>query len=195
MKNNRPPLLCYFKLCAYFQNHWQIQTGIQVQIVDFSAHVTLKFDELPWKTIGHLSNVTSSFVHHFIAMCEFKLKFKVRKLLSWVLTSVTLTLTFCIDITFVIGNNSWTFHDNTMTGTLWNRCDRQTDGRISRIMPCYSYPTQGCGTRTRSTWVLNFWYSYCTHTREFQSNSTRTREQVLRYSYEYWHKYWYYLLM
>ena len=51
------------------------------------------------------------------------------------------------------------------------------------------------GTHTRSTRVLNFWYSYFTRTREFQSNSTRsctrTRGQVLRYLYEYWHKYWY----
>ena len=51
------------------------------------------------------------------------------------------------------------------------------------------------GTRTRSTRVLNFWYSYCTRTCEFQSNNTRTctriRGQVLRYSYEYWHQYWY----
>ena len=28
-----------------------------------------------------------------------------------------LTLTFCIDITFVIGNNSWKFHDDMMMGT------------------------------------------------------------------------------
>ena len=46
-------------------------------------------------------------------------------------------------------------------------------------------------TRTHSTRVLNFWYSYCTHTSEFQSHSTRTRGPVLRYSYEYWHEYWY----
>ena len=49
------------------------------------------------------------------------------------------------------------------------------------------------GTRTHSTRVLNFWYSYCTRTCEFQSNNTCTctRRQVLRYSYEYWHEYWY----
>ena len=37
------------------------------------------------------------------------------------------------------------------------------------------------GTRTRSTRVLNFLYSYCTRTHELQSNSTRTctRGQVL----------------
>ena len=29
----------------------------------------------------------------------------------------TLTLTFCMEITCVIGNDSWTFHDDTMMGT------------------------------------------------------------------------------
>ena len=28
-----------------------------------------------------------------------------------------LTLTFCMDLTLVIGNNSWKFHDDTMMGT------------------------------------------------------------------------------
>ena len=28
-----------------------------------------------------------------------------------------LTLTFCMDLTFVIGNHSWKFHDDTMMGT------------------------------------------------------------------------------
>ena len=54
------------------------------------------------------------------------------------------------------------------------------------------------GTRTRSTRVLNFWYLYCTRTHELQSDSTRTcactRGQVLRYSCEYWHEYWYSLV-
>ena len=40
-----------------------------------------------------------------------------------------LTLTFCTDITPVNGNNSWKFHDDTMTGTWWKRCHRQTDGQ------------------------------------------------------------------
>ena len=56
----------------------------------------------------------------------------------------------------------------------------------------YSYTLS---TRTRSTRVLHFWYSYFTRTREFQIDSsrtcTRTHGQVLRYSYEYWHEYWY----
>ena len=36
--------------------------------------MTLKFDGWPWKTIGHLFYATSSFVHHFKAICEFKLE-------------------------------------------------------------------------------------------------------------------------
>ena len=41
---------------------------------NFLSRVTLKFDGWPWKTIGHLLYVASSFVHHFIAIGEFKLK-------------------------------------------------------------------------------------------------------------------------
>ena len=81
LKNNRAPLLYYTKLCAAFQSHWYIQTGvtvrkrsIQAKIGDFLSHVTLKIDGWPWKTIGHLSYAASSFVHHFIAIGTFKLE-------------------------------------------------------------------------------------------------------------------------
>ena len=40
------------------------------------------------------------------------------------------TLTTCMDITF--GNNFWKFHDDTMAGTLWKRCDRQTERQTHR---------------------------------------------------------------
>ena len=45
-----------------------------IQIVNFSAHVTVKFDGWPCKTIGHLFYATSSFVHRFVPIGEFKLK-------------------------------------------------------------------------------------------------------------------------
>ena len=82
-KNNRAPLLCYFKLGASFLqvSHWWIQTGVTVRkrpiwvkIDDFFSRVTLKFDGWPWKTIGHLFYATSSFVQHFVAIGEFKLE-------------------------------------------------------------------------------------------------------------------------
>ena len=79
LKNNRAPLLYYIKLCASFQSHRWIQTGvtvrkrsIRVKIGNFLSHVTLKFDGWPWKSIGHLSYAASSFEHHFIAIGEFK---------------------------------------------------------------------------------------------------------------------------
>ena len=62
LKNNKAPLLCYFKLCASFHNHRWIQTGVTVRkrliwvkINDFLSSVTLKFDRWPWKRIGHIS--------------------------------------------------------------------------------------------------------------------------------------------
>ena len=81
LKNNRAPLLCYFKLCASFCTHWWIQAGVTVRkhpiwfkLDDILSCVTLKFYGLLWKTIGHLFQTTSSFVHHFVAIGEIKLE-------------------------------------------------------------------------------------------------------------------------
>ena len=43
------------------------------QIRRFLEAATLKFDRWPCKTIGHLFYATSSFLHHFVAIGEFKL--------------------------------------------------------------------------------------------------------------------------
>ena len=81
LKNNRAPLLCYFKLYASFCSHRWIWAGVTVRkrpiwvkIDDFFSRVTLKFDVWPWKTIGHLFYATSSFVQHFVAIGDFKLE-------------------------------------------------------------------------------------------------------------------------
>ena len=81
LKNNRAPLLCYFKLYASFRSHRWIQAGVTVrkrpiwvQIDDFFSRVTLQFDIWPWKIIGHLFYVTLSFVHHFVAIGVLKLE-------------------------------------------------------------------------------------------------------------------------
>ena len=73
--------ICCFKLCATFYNHWWIQTGVTVRkrpiwvkIYDFFSRVSLKFDRWPWKTIGHLFNACSCFVHHLVTICEFTLE-------------------------------------------------------------------------------------------------------------------------
>ena len=45
-----------------------------IKINDYFSRVNLQFDGWPWKTIGHLFYATSSFVHHFVAMSDFKLE-------------------------------------------------------------------------------------------------------------------------
>ena len=81
LKNNRAPLLSYFKLCVSFHTHWWIQTGVTVRkrpiwvkIYDFLSRVTFKLYRWPWKTIGHLFYATSSFVYHFVPIGELKLE-------------------------------------------------------------------------------------------------------------------------
>ena len=48
LKNNRAPLLCYFKLCASFRSHWWIQTGVTVR----KRPIWVKFNDFlavwPW---------------------------------------------------------------------------------------------------------------------------------------------------
>ena len=68
-----------------------------------------------------------------------------------------LTLTFCMDITFVIGDNSWKFHDDTMVGTWWKRCDGQTDG-LNHSWSCLvaAKNAEGCD----EVFWLKFCYSY-----------------------------------
>ena len=98
LQNNRAPLLCYFKLCASFHTHWWIQTGVNSpetpnlgQVCRFLApcdleiwRMTLKNNRAPL-----LSNfkLYVSFHHHMWIQTGVT----VRKRLSWVLTSVTLT--------------------------------------------------------------------------------------------------------
>ena len=80
-KNDKASLLYYIKLCVSFQIHQWIRTGVTVRkrpiwvkFDDFFSRVTLQFDVWPWKTIGHLFYATSNFVHHFVAIGEFKLE-------------------------------------------------------------------------------------------------------------------------
>ena len=77
--------------------------------------VTLKFQGWPWT--GHVFYDTSSFVHNFIAICEVRTGVSVQKSPNLVKSSFELfdlafwplTLTFCMDITFVNDNYFWKF--------------------------------------------------------------------------------------
>ena len=84
---------------------WNAQFRSKLMI--FLSCVNLKFYRWPWKTIGHLSYATLRSLHHFITICEFKLKLQSRNGLIgyWPLDLWHLTFTICVDITFVNGNN------------------------------------------------------------------------------------------
>ena len=80
------------KFCPLFQSQQWIQTGVTVhkcstwvKFGNFLSSVTLKFDWWPSKTIGQLFWVASSFVHHFVAIGQFKLELLYRNntQLSW----------------------------------------------------------------------------------------------------------------
>ena len=129
LNSNRASLLCYVKLCASFCSHQWIQTGdavrkcpIWVKIGDYLCRVTLKFDRWPWNAIGHLSYAKEKLCASFHYHMWIQTGITVRKRLNWALTSVALTLHLLLwhismDITSVISNNSWKFHDDTMMGT------------------------------------------------------------------------------
>ena len=163
--------------------------------------MTLKFDRRPWKTIGHLFNATSSFVHHFVAIGDSTLELQsgnaqsgsirqflepcdveiwrmtlknnrapllccfqlcawfhrpmwiqtgvgVRKRLSWVLTSVTLTFdlwpwpfAWTSLLTMVIAPENfmmipwWEHGEKCVTD---GRTDGQTDGQTDGLNQSYS---------------------------------------------------------
>ena len=84
LKDKRVPLLCYSKVYTLFDSHQWIWTGVtvrkcQIRVkIDFLSRVTLKFGRWPWKMIGHLFYATSSFLHHFVDICKFKLELQSR---------------------------------------------------------------------------------------------------------------------
>ena len=90
LEKNRAHLLYHVKLCASFQSHGWIQTGvtvwkhsIRVRIGDILSRVTLKFDGWPWITIGQFFYAASSFVHHFIGIGEFILELQSGNAQFW----------------------------------------------------------------------------------------------------------------
>ena len=96
-KKNRAPIICYFKLCASFRSHRSIQTGVTV----WKRPIWVKFDDFfscdleIWRmTLKNnraplLSNIKlyALFHHHLWIQTGVT----VRKVLSWVVNSVTLT--------------------------------------------------------------------------------------------------------
>ena len=53
-KNNRAPLLCYFKLFASFRSHWWIQTGVTVRKRLIWAKIDVFLAVWPWNLMDDL---------------------------------------------------------------------------------------------------------------------------------------------
>ena len=108
LKNNRAPLQCYFKLCASFRSHWWIQTGVTVrkrpsnwsyspetpnlgQIRRFLEPYDLEIWRMTLKNNRAPLLCCFQLCAWFHCHMWIQTGVRVRKRLSWVLTSVTLT--------------------------------------------------------------------------------------------------------
>ena len=81
-KNNRAPLLCYFKLCASFCGHWSIQTGVTVR----KRPIWVKFNNFwamwPWNFQMTLNSNEAPFLCYFKLCASFRSHW-------WIQTGVT----------------------------------------------------------------------------------------------------------
>ena len=81
LKNNTAPLLTYFKLCASFRSNWWFKLELQSGNSQFGSKSAIFLLQWPWNLKDDLekqkdisSYPTSSFVHYFVAISEFKLE-------------------------------------------------------------------------------------------------------------------------
>ena len=81
LKNNRAPHLCYFKaLCVVLKPSVNSNWSYSPETLNSSENrrvfvlCDLEIWQMTLKTIEHLFWATSSFMHHFIIICEFKLE-------------------------------------------------------------------------------------------------------------------------
>ena len=54
LKNNRTPLLCYFKLCASFRSYWWIQIRFTVRNTQFGSKPKIFLAVWPWNLTDDL---------------------------------------------------------------------------------------------------------------------------------------------
>ena len=149
-KNNREPLLLYFKLCAAFRSHWWIQTGVkspetpnlgQIQCslepCDLEIwRMTLKNN---WAPLLSIIKLYASFHHHMWIQTGVT----VRKRFSWVLTSVTLTFdhwpwpfAWTSFLSLVINPEDFMmirWWEHNQKGVTDGQTDIQTDGRTDGL--------------------------------------------------------------
>ena len=68
LENNMASLLCYFKLCAWFCNHWCIQTGVTIR----KLPIWFKIDDFSvwlWNSTDNLEKEYNTFPMLLQALC------------------------------------------------------------------------------------------------------------------------------
>ena len=144
-KNNKAPLLCgYFKLCTLFCSRWWIQTGVTKRKRPIWFRKTIIFLVVwPWNLMDDLEKqwdtfskqhqaffiISSSYVNSNWSYCPetAKLGFDPCDLELW-----PLTLTFCMDITFVKLPEKFMmirWQEHCEEGVTDGRTGRRTDGQ------------------------------------------------------------------
>ena len=79
-KDIKALLLCHFKFVHHFVTICELKLELQSGNTQFGSKLSIFQPVWPWnladdlKKTGHIFYLTSSFVHHFIAICEFKLE-------------------------------------------------------------------------------------------------------------------------
>ena len=154
LENNRAPHLTYFKLCASFQSHRSIQTvvtvrkrQIRVKIGDFLPPCDLEIWQMTLK--NNRASLLCCFKQCAWFHCHMWIQtgVTVRKRLSWVLTSVTLTfdlwpwpfawtslMSMVITINFMM-IWWWEHSEKGVTdGQRDGRTDGQRDGRTEPVI-------------------------------------------------------------
>ena len=150
LKNNRAPLLCYFKLCASFCSHWWIQTGVTVRkhpnwvkIGDFFYPCDLEISRMTLKNnrAPLLSNIKLYAPFHH--QMWIRTGVTIRKRLSWVMTSVTLTFdlwpwpfAWTSLLSWVITPENFVmirWWEHSQKGVTDRRTDRRTDGQTDGL--------------------------------------------------------------
>ena len=177
-KNNREPLLCYFKLCPSFCSHWWIQTGVKSpetpnlgQIWRFLVPCDLEIWQMTLKNnrapLLNIIKLYASFHHHM----WIQTRVTVRKRLSWVLTSVTLTFdlwtrpfawTSLLSLVITPENfmmiRWWEYGEKGVT-------DGQTDGRTDGLNQSYSCLVAAKNNRAPLLCYFKLCAAFRTHSR------------------------------
>ena len=69
LKNNRAPLLFYFKLCAASRSHWWIQTRVTVRKRPIWVKIDVFLAVWPWNLTDDLEKQWGTSPKHYQAIC------------------------------------------------------------------------------------------------------------------------------